>query len=390
MFLRIAVVVGILVGAGLPQCVAQTAPAKAASKASDTKVSKPFRVVLANDPRLPAVTKETVKEALKIASNWIEVWYRKRIRFEIVQNVDVDSYMAAYFKRLPIPRDWMRYPYGLDGSDSFMRFFRSQADILRKQSLPVLQSYVPESVRPLITTPEDAAYNILALYDAKLRVWKSLRTPAGVPFFDTSFPIRHSYWYWQEAFESVWPDSVTDHLIVTNVMLLDDALGDAPPHSLLRGGVLNGMAEEECPQAVVTTFPILTDIPAVSDLRDTSEFTPKDRVLALAHIIGHEFGAHVIQGYSDVYDHRACLAVPTSGLSYTKTIRNLFDGEPCKLDHPMLDRRARLADRYDAIGRRYLEVKDYASARRAYRRALELDPNRPLIKRILNQLEQKK
>jgi hypothetical protein len=149
-------------------------------------------------------------------------------------------------------------------------------------------------------------------------------------------------------------------------MFLDDALSDAPPHSLLRGGLLNGMAEEESPQAIISTFPILTDVSSLSDLRDTTEFSPKDRVLALAHIIAHEFGAHVIQGYRDVYDHDACLAVPTSGLAYVSTLRRLLAGPPCKREHPLIDRRTCLVDRHESMAHRFIEIKDYAAAKSSW------------------------
>ncbi len=368
---------------------ADTRPVPASTPPRDTRVLKPFRVVIANDPRLPSVSKETIRQALDIATNWIEVWYRKRIRFEIDRTVAVDSYLAGYFNRLPIPAQWNEYPYALDGTDTVLRFYRSQSEIIRDQSLDALRAYVPPAVRPLITTYEEAAYNMLMLYDAKVRLWKKIRTPGGVPFFNTSFPIQHSYWHWDRAFESVWPDSVTDNLIVTNVLLIDDSLSDAPPHSLIRGGLLNGFADEECAQAVVSTFPVFTDIPAVSELRDTSELTPQARVLALAHIIAHEVGTHVIQGYKDIYDHRACLAVPTSGLAYAQTLTRLFDGKPCALDHPKLDRRGFLADRYDNLAHRYIEIKNYALAKEALRRVIQLDPKRPLVKTLLRQIEKK-
>lgn len=348
------------------------------------------RVVLAIDPRLPSASPAVVREALRIASNWIEVWYRKKVRFNIDRTESVDSYLAAQFQRLPVLDDWKRFPYALDGSDTVYRFVSQQTTALEGESIPVLQSYVPPAVRPLITSPSAAARNLLELYDQKLRIWKSLRTLTGAPFFDTVHFQKHSYWHWERAFESLSPEQVTDHLIITNVMLVDDALSDAPPHSLLRGGLLNGMAEEECPQAVVSTFPILTDIPAVADLRDTTEFSAKDRVLALAHIIAHEFGAHVIQGYKDVYDHDACLAVPTSGLAYRSTLNRLLRGSPCRRDHPLLNRRGSLADRYENLARRYVDIKRYAEAREAVKRAVEIEPNRPLLKQLLRQLEARK
>lgn len=363
--------------------------APVASLAADTAPKQSFRVVLVVDPRLPQAPRSVVDEALKIASNWIEYWYKKRVRFSITRTENIDSYMASHFQKLPVPGKWLRYPYALDGSDTVARFVTLQTSALQGQSIPVLKSYVPDSVKALITTPEDAAKNLLNLYDQKLRIWRGLRTPNRVAYFDAAFPRKHSYWYWERLFESVQPDQVADHLIVTNVMLLDDALSDAPPHSLLRGGLLNGMAEEESIQAVVSTFPILTDVPAVSDLRDTAGFSSKDRVLALAHIIAHEFGAHVIQGYKDVYDHQACLAVPTSGLAYTSTLNRLFSGSPCALKHPMIDRKTNLTNRYESMAHRYLEIKDYVAARDMVEKAIRLEPKRPLLNLMLRQLKSK-
>ncbi len=351
----------------------------------------PVRVVLAVDPRLPSVPQPVIEEALRIASNWIEVWYQKRVHFKIDRTVPVNSYQSSYFKKLPILEQWKKYPYALDGSDTVARFLLQQTEVLRTQSMPVLKSYVPDSLKSRITSPEDAAKNLLEVYDQKVKLWKSLRTSKGIPFFDTSYPQKHSYWYWERAMQSVWPDKVTDYLIITNVMLLDDSISDAPPHSLLRGGLLNGMALEESPQTLVSTFAIFTDIPAVSDLRDTTELSAKDRVLALAHIIAHEFGTHVLQGYKDVYDHTACLAVPTSGLAYSSTLQRLLhQGSPCKLAHPLLDRRKTLTDRYENLAHRYLAVKNYSKAREAVARALALEPTRPLLKLMLRQLDAKK
>lgn len=360
--------------------------------AADTKAAAPkkaFRVVIAVDPRLPVMPRAVVDESLQIASKWIEIWYKKRVRFEVVRTENVNFYMTETFRKLPLPEKWLRFPYALDGTDTTARFVSLQKSVLQGESLPALRSYVPSSIRPKITSVDAAAVNLLNIYDEKLKIWKSLRTPAGVAYFDTTYPRKHSFWYWERLFESHWPDQVRDHLVITNVMLLDDSLSDAPPHSLIRGGLLNGMSEEECPQAIVSTFPILTDVPALSDLRDTAEFSSKDRVLALAHIIAHEFGTHIIQGYKDVYDHDACLAVPTSGLAYTSTLRRLFKGPPCAKVHPFFDRRKKLTDRYENLAHRYLEVKDYALAKKAVEEAIALEPNRPLLKLMLRQLSQK-
>lgn len=349
-----------------------------------------FRVVHVVDPRLPRATDSVIHEALRIAANWIEVWYQKRVRFKVDRTEQIDSYLAAHLESAPILEQWKQYPYALDGTDSVRRFLPQQTTILQNQSIPVLKSYVPASIRARITTPEAAAGNLLDLYDEKLRLWKSLRSASGLAYFDTGHAQKHSYWFWERTFESVRPDRVSDHLIITNVMLLDDALSDAPPHSLLRGGLLNGMAMEESPQALVSTFPILTDAPGVADLRDTSEFTSRGRILALAHIIAHEFGAHVIQGYKDVYDHPACLAVPTSGLAYQTTLdRLLGGGPPCKLDHPRLSRRTKLVDRYENLARRYLEGGRYVEAKAAVESALEIDPSRQLLKLMHRQLTAK-
>ncbi|OGH55797.1 MAG: hypothetical protein A3G34_00040 [Candidatus Lindowbacteria bacterium RIFCSPLOWO2_12_FULL_62_27] len=345
--------------------------------------------MLVVDPRLPSAPKAVVSEALQTASKWIETWYRKRVRFRIDRTESVDSYLAEPLRKLPVLNEWRRFSYSLDGTDTVMRFLSQQSDVLRALPIDALRSYVPASIRSRITTPEQAALNLLLIYDEKYRLWKSLRTPAGMPFFDTALPMKHSYWHWERVFETVWPDSVTDHLIVTNVMLLDDALSDAPPHSLLRGGLLNGFSEEECPQAIVSTFPIFTDFPAISDLRDSGEFTKKDRLLALSHIIAHEFGAHVVEGLRDVYDHEACLAVPTSGLAYQTTIRRLFQGKPCRRGHPKINRAVNLANRYENLARRYLEIKEYGKAKAAVERAIAIDPKRPLVKLMLRQIEKK-
>jgi len=372
---------------GFVVCVSHFA--EAASADTHPASSQAVRVVLASDARLPRVSDTVIKEALDIAANWIEVWYKKRIRFQIVGDTPIDDYHRSHFVRTPIPDKWRPYAYALDGTDTVLRFLPQQANVLKSQSLAALKEYVPVSLRTLVTTPDEAARNFLLLYDRQLSVWKSLRTAGGAAYFDTRYPQKHSYWHWERAFESILPDQVTDHLIITNVMILDDALNDAPPHSLIRGGILNGMAEEESPQAVVSTFPIFTDVPALDHLRDTDRPSPKERLLALAHIIGHEFGAHVIQGYRDVYDHAACLSVPTSGLAYASTLRRLFSGPPCALPHPLLDRRTLLADRYESLTYRYLEAKQYAEARETVRRALELDPNRPLLKMVQRQIRLK-
>ncbi|MBI4180118.1 hypothetical protein HY522_11925 [bacterium] len=358
--------------------------------AADTTPPKPaFKVVLAVDPRLPSMSQKDVEQALKLAANWIEVWYRKRVRFQVDRTEHIDSYMSAVFEKLPIPGDWLKYPYALDGSDQVARFHGQQVAALKERSLDAIRGYVPDDIKPLITSPELAAANLLKIYDDRLKIWRTIRSPKGLPYFDTGFPAKHSYWHWERLFDSYWPEDITDHIIVTNVMLIDDALGDAPPHSLVRGGLLNGLAQEESPQVVVSTFPLITDAPAVSDLRDTTALSSRDRIRALAHIIAHEFGAHVIQGYFDVYDHTACVAVPTPGLAYAATLRNLFSGPPCKLAHPPLDRKKSLTDRYENLAHRYLAVKDYANAKKAVDRAISLEPGRPLLKMMRRQLSKK-
>lgn len=357
------------------------------AEARDTRPVRVYTVVQAVDERLPTIPRALLRDSLRTAEEWLDRWYGLKVKFRIDRTVPVEDYMRGHLARVPVPVDWKKYPYALDGSDSASRFLAQQITVLQGLSMDSIRSYVPDDVKPLITSTSEAAENLLRLYETKLERWRRLSTPRGVKYFDTAFPQKHSYWWWERVFESQWPDSIANPVIVTNGLLLDDALGDAPPHSLIRGGLLNGFSEEESPQVIVSAFPILTDITEVADLRDTAIPSRKTRVQALAHIIAHELGTHAIQGYKDVYDHTACLAVPTSGLAYEATLRNLFSSPPCRREHPRLNRRACLADRYQNMAFRFLDMHDTGAALQAVQKALEVDSSRVVLKMMMKQLK---
>ena len=94
-----------------------------------------YNVVLANDPRLPAVSEDKIKEALKIASEWIEKWYQKRIRFEISGREEIDTYVISHLENPPLPPEWLEIPYALGGSDNVERFVSEQKKNISKYSI---------------------------------------------------------------------------------------------------------------------------------------------------------------------------------------------------------------------------------------------------------------
>ena len=345
-----------------------------------------YNVVLANDPRLPAVPRETIDRALCVASDWIDTWYQKRVRFEIVREEPVDSYMLAQFEKLPFPADWSNAAYNFAADDHASRFLSDQIKLLKNESIAVLRAYVPEDVKPLLKSPGETAKNLLRQYEKKIAVWREIRLPTGEFLIDGDFPEKFSFWHWNRAAETVWPDQITDHVVVTNELLLEDELSSAPPHALVRGGLLNGMEQAESPQSVVSTFLIYTDIPEIARLRD-GPLSENEKLQALAAVVAHEVGTHFLQGYKDVYDHDACLAYPVSGLEYKERLRRLFSGPPCRRDHPMLDRKKYLVDRYQNMSVCFLAAEKWPEARKALKLGLGIDPSRKDMQYNLRELD---
>ena len=346
-----------------------------------------YSVVLVNDPRLPSVSEDKIKLALELASQWIEKWYGKKTVFRIARHDDIDLYINAHLQDPPLPQEWLGIPYALDGTDNIERFISHQEKNLQKLPMEDFMAYTSDSLKHQLEKKENRALILLRLYEEKIRKWRELKSDHGIPYLDAGEPRKHSLWYWHRVFKGMWPEAVKDNLILTNVMLIDDALQDLPPHTLITGGLANGLAIEEMPQSVISTFLIFSGDPEIDKMRVT-RLSDDDQILSLARVIAHEFGAHIIQGWWDAYNHTGCLAEPTPGLEYKKALSRLFDNPVCKLEHRPLNPNETMAGRYEEIFARYVAVEKYNLAKKALRRVKDIDPHRPDLKENLETLEE--
>jgi hypothetical protein len=130
------------------------------------------------------------------------------------------------------------------------------------------------------------------------------------------------------------PDSW--ELVLYNGLLIDDALSSAPPHTLVRGGIMNGVTNPTLRSAWVACYQVFSPDDVLSSMRDR-QLSEQEQIRALAAVIAHEVGAHGIELFDDNYVHAGCLASPPAGLNYGAYLDSLASVEPCKRDHGALD-----------------------------------------------------
>lgn len=333
-----------------------------------------MRVALVNDTRLPAFTRDSATQALDRAANLIDRCYGVKPRFEIVCEDTLDSFLASI--RQPLPEHWQQGLHRYGVGESLTHF--SEAQI---HHAAVHQNlYTPATLRRLLGPDsaligEDTASNIRALLkfgERRIEALESIRCRDGLPLF-AGRSEAYSLWYWEAYLRAIDPESVAIELILMNAPLFEQDYREAPPHTVIRGGLVCGLSEPEARQAIVSTFALWCADTNLQRWRD-AELSENERLQALAQIIAHEVGAHGIRNYDDTYDHPGCLANPCQEFDFKLMMAQLEFAPPCTREHVMLDTVAMLVDRYGRVAGSRARAGRLSESRAAVDKGLVLAP----------------
>lgn len=351
--------------------IEQSAAIPAAQISAQVVEPRTLGVVLAYDDRYPEADDTFVMSALELAQQWIQEYHDTSVKFEIVRRTPIDQYQAEQLQGMTIPEEWWGFWYGF-GNDNVDRF---RAGFLAKApsgnwSPSELEALLPDA--KISSTDHRANVDaVLAEARTHLESLESIQLVDGMGLVDPENAARNSFSAWLCVLRAVRLGQVRDHLVITNTFLFDDAYADGTPHSLIRGGVLNGFCLPDGNQSVVTYFPLITSLKEIAAIR--GELTDSDKVRALAHIIAHEVGTHGIQLWNDVYDHEGCLARPTRGLNYLETLAQL-EKEKCTAPHETLDILSEIGRRYGVMASMKHTANDFDGALEAVNEGLKHAP----------------
>jgi hypothetical protein len=152
-----------------------------------------------------------------------------------------------------------------------------------------------------------AARALLDTYGRRLGKLKSLRKDDGTPRLDAATFDRASLSRWDIYLASSGPKAEYD-LILSNGLLIEDSATLASFHTLATG-TANGSAYPVANSCVVAYFPLLSDDPDVRADR-LGRLAADERLSAIAYVVAHEVGTHLIKVQRDDYSRGAGLARP--------------------------------------------------------------------------------
>ncbi len=329
--------------------------------------------------------RQVIASSVALAESLIERWYGRRVHFAIGATQDVDSYQSRLMGRGKIPPYWLNFRYAFGQNDSVARFLAqiSVGPEMERFATSAVRGGLPSEYQARLGNPRENAGLIFRIYAEKLAALEGLEL-GGRPLLDPTHWQRNSYGYWESALSMIEPEDVRDHLLITNTPLIDDNLRTAPVHSLVRGGLLNGFALPSFSQVIVSTFPLFSEEPLVASLRDGA-LTDSERIQALAQVIAHEVGTHVLMQWKDVYDHAGCLAEPVRGLEYRRSIARL-KAPRCVGVHGSLDMKDDLGDRYAILAECLVAGGDTEAAWRALEKGLLGAPDHPRLAHLRSRL----
>lgn len=343
-----------------------------------------LNVVTAWDPGMTIPDDAMVDSALRMAERMIDEHYQIPVRFVRTRTVTPESYLAEKFEGFGVPDEWTDSLYCYwPGADDISRFLdrdpddRDSAKFERFALADLMSSPL---MRYEFTSSRRINRRILIReFHDKIMELLPFLLPSKAQQNNSWFYYSRTLLLWDMSLELIIPESITENLVLVNLPLIDNNLNHAVPHTLIRGGLTNGISRVEAPQAIVSVFPIMCDSQPLTQWRD-AQLTGEEKVASIAHIIAHEFGSHGLMHFHDVYNHKGCLAVPTKGLAFRGRITDVIGQRPCDKAHPVYDTAPFLAWRYQTLTECSLAVGNDTAAWRYLRRGRELLPENAFLK----------
>lgn len=289
------------------------------------------KVTLAEQKEFAKFTKEEVAKILKLSSEIIDKGYGKKVTFEVSRQIS--------FTKLYEEKKKDMHPF-IPPKELYYDIFNDKIDRFRKHILATTKKYGSvKEINVLLgnkkgfkTYKEQSDY-LIKLYLERLNSIKQLKGLKGESVITKENWKNYSFRHWFDMINSEFFRNDFE-LYLCNSILLDDDLPYAAPHTLMRGGIVNGCSYMASNLVGIFYAPMLHKAEIFKSLRD-GELTRNESIKAVSYIIAHEMGTHLLMQYRDQYDHKNCLSVPPKGLDYKAYIKGFKNGFDCKRKHPL-------------------------------------------------------
>ena len=265
------------------------------------------RVTHVISDRFPSLSDDDVARVLNIASEMIAAGYHREVRFvpaKEAKQTSADFFGAMDRRILPYrlaPAEHFDVFAGkLDDAAPAFRQAVQHADDLAHlhQFLGYAEPFADEA---------SAARALTKVYGDRLAKLKALRTPAGKPRLDQATYSQSSLAQWEVYLGYTGPNEQYD-LILSNGLLIEEPIQTASFHTLATA-TANGLAYVVSNNCVVGYGALLS---GDADIRadHLGALAPAERLLAIAYVVAHEVGTHLVMLRYDDYAADAGLARP--------------------------------------------------------------------------------
>lgn len=349
------------------------------------KIAGPFpetgdvtlRVLVLADPRLPSLPDADLRKVLDSAEKQIEsrTAPSRRVHFEIVRRGDLQD----EFDRLTKPFGKLSFPYRLDPAspltdDAKRVLYARLSELLRTDKLrPMLPLFSLDANFANFPVLLNTATEHLDRGIGNLRSARDLFSPA---FQTDGVRDRRSISAWYTVLGAIPSDSKPADLILSNDLLIFDALYTLPPACLATGGVTPGYTRLYPGIALVSTLPFLSDDTVFSIPRGDSSGDKRREMLAWA--ISQEVGGKMLMMRENEFSHSGCLNriwIPP----FSQALDPSEKSGPCAERHAPLERRQLLTAYLSDFVRISIVSKQFDQAEHALERLAQLTPDDPVV-----------
>jgi hypothetical protein len=272
----------------------------------DTVVS----VKLLQSDDLPSLSDATHQRILRRASQIVKDCCDLEIDFRVDGSQSVAAFLAERRRRIA--------PYQVAPSmawDLFEttpeRYRTAVAQKIRAcRCLAQLRAFMPNVKSDM--SDEQAGLAIAEAYSDGIRRFTTIQKANGEPLLRRENWKDHSLGHWA-AYVNAQPWQEGHTLYLSNWILAEDALDDAPLLILERGGIVNALTLPASHTVIVAYGSILSDELASGNPR-LKGMTAREKEQAIAYVIAQQFGAYLLKQAAVNYSLEAGLVRPIQTL----------------------------------------------------------------------------
>lgn len=289
-----------------------------------------INVTLINDKNFPELSSDELEKIFKRSEDLIEKGFGQKLNFKVVKTIKLEDFFSenqTRFGNYVIPPE---HYLSFDKEDDLERFdqvilrnTKSYGDLV---SLNTLLSVEDKKVSSF----SEGSHFLKLIFKRKLSEIMAIKNELGQNMIQEDWE-KFSLIHWLNMIRSQ-PISEEVELLLANTFVVDNEMYGASPHTLIRGGICNGVAQMERNAAVIWYNQILSDEDFFVKSRG-GELSLSEKHESIAFVIGHEIGAHIVMNYNDNYTHDNCFAVPPKGMDYKNSIKSLNDLKQCREEH---------------------------------------------------------